>query len=209
MKRIKYLTIILFCASIGYHTQAQTKDYPDSLKSVVIKIEPLSLLFGHISGGIEVPLGKTFLDFNIGVSDVGVKFNNDATGGVVAKGGIKLPFNFSSPFSIFYVMPEFAISNYRIENFYDPMNNTVKEADVKAKAILLSLGYRHINPTSRFYYDAGFDFGYGWCNIGVSNYQYNFLILGDYYSQPNSTFAGLALSCHLAAGIILNKGKAK
>lgn len=201
MKNLKYLSLILTGALLLNHALAQSNDYPDSLKSLVIKIEPLSPLFGHLSGGIEVPLGKSFLDINLGASNIGTNTNYYGTGGVVAKAGIKLPFKFNSPFNILYAKPELALSHYKAENYYDPLTNNVGETSVKSKAIMVSIGFRHISPVSLFYFDAGFDLGYGWSNHAVSNYQYNFFLANANYTS------GVAISCHLATGIRLRNNK--
>ena len=108
-------------------------------------------------------------------------------------------------------MPEIASSNYNMEGYY--YSSSGKEiTKVNAYALMACFGFRHLTPQSNFYYDVGIDLGYGWASPGLSNYQYNFIILGDYYDDQyysKSTFSGIALSCHVAAGITLRKNKKK
>lgn len=206
------LYFLLFLGmSVSFDLLAQTKEFPDSLKSVVIKIEPLSFIYDHVTVGVELPLGNNFLDLNIGVSDVGITNNLYGLGGIVAKVGYKIPFKFNSPFNVFYFMPSVATSHYKLDNtyyYYQP-NNT-ESVKVNATAILLGLGFRHLSPGSGFYYSAGFDFGYGWAKPAVTNNQYNFIILGDDYYSFNSadqTFKGMAIAIHAAVGIRIKKKK--
>lgn len=81
MKSLKYILITFSCLLFLNSSPAQNIEYPDSLKTLVIKIEPLSFLFGHFSGGVELPLGKSFLDINVGLSGVGLPANAFGTGG--------------------------------------------------------------------------------------------------------------------------------
>lgn len=200
MKILHCLLSILLCI-LSVNLATAQSDYPDSLRNLVIKIEPLSPLFGHLSGGIEVPLRKSFLDINLGASNIGANTNSYGSGGVVAKVGLKFQFKFNSPFNILYAKPEFALSNYKAEIYYNPVTSNLDETKVKSKAIMVSIGFRHISPFSSFYFDAGFDLGYGWSNHAVSNYQYNFFIAHNNYTS------GVAISCHMATGIRLRSKK--
>lgn len=208
MKRICLLLFFLTCSLINVGFAQQKEIYPDSLKGIVLKIEPLSFLYNHLSGGIEFPVGKNFFDINIGASGFGNDFNR--TGGFLMKVGWKLPIVTSSPFSILYLMPEVANSNYKMY-YYDPNNNFAeKQKKVNATAIMLCLGYRHLSPRSNFYYDGGFDLGIGWANHGEAFNNYNFTLSrsGDNYMYMKNSITGVALSCHFAVGLLL-KSKPK
>jgi hypothetical protein len=160
---------------------------------------------------VELPIGKNFLDLSIGISDVGLTTNIYGTGGICSKVGVKFPIQFQSPYNLLYFMPEFATSNYNLEGYYySPSGKEITK--VNAYALMACFGFRHITPQSNFYYDVGIDLGYGWASPGLSNYQYNFIILGDYYDDQyysKTTFSGIALSCHAAVGITLRKGRRK
>jgi len=210
MEKICLLPLFLTIMIIN-NTIAQEKGiYPDTLKGIILKIEPLSFLFDHLSGGIEVPVGKNFLDINIGASGLGVANYYNQTGGFVMKAGLKLPIVMRSPFSILYLMPEVAYSTYK-KTYYDPATYTDKRKTINANAIMLCLGYRHISPGSKFYYDGGVDLGIGWANYGeaYNNYNFNLFSSRDNYNNMKSSISGAALSCHFAVGFLLKKKPAK
>ena len=62
MKSICLLSFFLTSFMINTGAAQQKEIYPDSLKGIVLKIEPLSFLYDHLSGGVEFPVGKNFLD---------------------------------------------------------------------------------------------------------------------------------------------------
>lgn len=183
--------------------KAQEKiEYPDSLKGVVLKFEPLSFLYDHLSAGVEVPVGRTFLDVNIGASGLGFNNYQDRKGGFLTKVGVKIPLSMNSPFSFLYVMPEVAFSTYKKYDYNLPSYGNELQS-VNATALLVCFGYRHLSPSSNFYYDGGIDLGYGWANLGSASNNYNFNIsrYDQYYTQ--SSLSGVALSCHFAIGILI------
>jgi len=194
--------VLFFLVLVAIHADAQkTQTYPDSLKGIVLKIEPLAFLYDHVSGGIEIPAGKAFLDINAGVSGIGVNDYYEQEGGFLAKVGLKIPFLSQTPFSILYLMPEVAYSRYR-KTAYDPVSYG-ETKDVNATAIMLCLGFRHLGYRN-FYYDAGVDLGYGWANHGEATNNYNFMLSGRTDYMRNS-ISGPAFSCHLAAGLLLRR----
>lgn len=214
MNKTNYLLPLFLSAFVNLNTAAQKKEsYPDSLKGIVLKIEPLSFLYNHLSAGIEAPLGKAFLDINVGVSDVGLTDYADRKGGFLTKVGVKFPLNMHSPFSILYLMPEVAYSHFKAHD-YSTTTSIGELKTVNSKAIMLCFGYRHLNPASRFYYDGGIDLGYGWSNLGgvSNNYNFNISNTNDSYSPtyttPTST-SGVALSCHFAVGLLLKSRSKK
>ena len=207
MKKICLLPLLLTIIIFDTTTAQEKEIYPDSLKGIILKIEPLSFLFDHLSGGIEVPVGKNFLDINIGASGLGVANYYNQTGGFVMKAGMKLPIVMRSPFSILYLMPEIAYSTYK-KTYYDPATYADKRKTINASAIMLCLGYRHISPVSKFYYDGGVDLGIGWANQGEAYNNYNFNLPSsrdNYYNNMKSSISGAALSCHFAVGFLLKR----
>lgn len=205
MKCLSSLFIVLVNAVFPFGADGQQKAiYPDSLKGVVIKIEPLSFLNNHLSGGIEVPIGRNFFDINVGASDLGIANYYDQTGGFLMKAGFKFPILMRSPFNILYLMPEIAASNYK-KSYYDPHVGIVdKQKKIHAMAVLTSLGYRHVNPRTKFYYDGGIELGLGWVNHGAAGNNYNFQLTGREDSFRQSS-AAVAVSCHFAVGLLLKK----
>lgn len=203
MKKLIFYLVLSVFMSLSIPTKAQeTNDYPDSLKGIVLKIEPLSLLYRHLSLGIEVPMGKFFLDVNVGVSGIGLSNYSYRSGGFLTKVGIKFPLKLNSPFSILYLMPEIAYSNYKLNNYYNPVTYNAEVKKVNANAMMVCFGYRHITPQSNFYYDGGIDLGYGWANAGwEARNNYNFQISNSGYS--GNRISGVAISCHFAIGILI------
>jgi hypothetical protein len=201
--KVKIVSAFCFLFLFSGALKAQEKvQYPDSLKGVVLKFEPLSFLYDHLSAGVEVPVGRTFLDVNIGASGLGFNNYQDRKGGFLTKVGIKIPLKLNSPFSLLYVMPEVAYSAYKKFDYNPPSyGNEIQK--VNATAILFCFGYRHLSPSSNFYYDGGIDLGYGWANLGsaYNNYNFNISRYDQYYTQRN--ISGAALSCHFAIGILI------
>lgn len=198
--KLFYVFCLVFLFSCALKAQEKIA-YPDSLKGVVLKIEPLSFLYDHLSAGIEVPFaGNKFLDITLGYGGLGIS-GLERSNGFLFKGGIKFPTKFQTPFSILYIMPLFAYSNYSPDLINYPSN-----ARISAQAILVDLGYRHINPQSKFYYDIGIDVGYGWANGPDATNNFNHVIIDNYdYMQPS--VSGVALSVHFSIGILLKKKK--
>ncbi len=189
--------------SLSFSINAQENyNYPDSLKGIVLKIEPLSLLYSHISIGIEVPMSKAFLDVNVGASGIGLTNYLNRKGGFLTKVGIKFPLKLRSPFSIIYLMPEVAYSNYKMNDYSSTTFNSQLKT-VNATAIMICFGYRHISPQSNFYYDGGIDLGYGWANLGGASNNYNFNISNNNGVYPQTSTTGVAVSCHLAIGFLI------
>ena len=207
MRFILAISLVPILLPVSYLHAQEKIEYPDSLKSLVLKIDPFALLFGHVTIGAELPLkNNKFLDVNIGVPGVGVPTDLVSGGGVLFKAGLKFPVRFNSPFSIIYFMPEVAFSRYK---FLDDYYNGSPVKSVKSTAFLMCLGYRHVNPKSRFYYDLGVDLGYGFANA-PSYFGFNhILVYADSYnySAPNTKISGLATSAHASMGIILRKKK--
>jgi hypothetical protein len=207
--KTKIISAFCFLFLFSGVIKAQEKaHYPDSLKGVVLKFEPLSFLYDHLSAGVEVPLGNTFLDVNIGASGIGFNNYQDRKGGFLTKVGIKIPLKLSSPFSLLYVMPEVAYSRYKKDEYNTTAYNNELQK-VNATAVMVCFGYRHLSPSSHFYYDGGIDLGYGWANLGSASNNYNFNIsrYDQYYSQ--SSISGVALSCHFAIGILIKPKSAR
>jgi len=201
--RMKFCFVSYLFFALSFTLSAQHKEsYPDSLKGVVLKFEPLSFLYDHLSAGVEVPLGNTFLDVNIGASGLGFNNYQDRKGGFVTKVGVKIPLSMNTPFSFLYVMPEVAFSTYKKYDYNLPSSGNDLQS-VNATALLVCFGYRHLSPSSNFYYDGGIDLGYGWANLGSASNNYNFNIsrYDQYYTQ--SSLSGVALSCHFAIGILI------
>jgi len=209
---MKFCFVIYLFFALSCTLRAQDKEvYPDSLKGVVLKMEPLSFLYDHFSVGMEVPVAKTFLDVNIGASGIGFNNDQDRKGGFLTKVGVKIPLSINTPFSFLYVMPEVAFSGYKKVE-YNPNSYVNELRRVNATALLVCFGYRHLGPSSNFYYDGGIDLGYGWANVGNAYNNYNFNIgskdLGYLITPPKST-SGVALSCHFAIGILIKPKPAK
>jgi hypothetical protein len=184
---------------------AQTKlNYPDSLKNIAIKIEPLSFLYNHITAGVEVPLkNNAFLDVNVGIPNIGLGNHRISSGGFLFRGGVKFPFRSSSPFSLIYLMPEFIYNRYQSTEYYFPGSQSVTSS-----ALLLCFGYRHVNPSTRFCYDIGVGLGYGWADNSDATNQIDFILLASAYNPYQTTSrSAAALSCHFSIGYILKKRK--
>jgi len=197
----RLLSVVLISLIFSLASKGQEHNtYPDSLKSIVIKFEPLSILFNQLSAGLEVPLtANKFLDITMGYGGLGM-YSSEKTNGLLVKAGVKFPRKFQTPFSMIYVMPLFAYSHYTAPDYYSYPN----KVNVSAQALLVDFGYRHINPETRFYYDVGFDVGYGWANNGEATQNFNHIILTNYNYTKNSV-AGIALSAHFSIGVVLRK----
>lgn len=194
--------------------QAQSKmQYPDSLKGFVLKVEPASFLYYHLTAGFELPMKKNkFFELNLGFPGVGITNGEIGKGGFLFRSGIKFPVLYTTPFSIIYLMPEIALSRFNILSYdYNTYNND--KIAVNSKALLFTFGYRHVNPISGFYYDAGLSLGYGSSDhpmgsnsllftIGSDNYY-------DYYSSTPSSISGMAFSAKLALGIVIKRSTRK
>lgn len=200
---IKILAGWLIFYSLPFLSMAQDHiGYPDSLRTVVLKIDPAAVLFGHLSAGAEIPLRKLFLDLSTGF---GFSKAYNRRGGFISKVGVKIPLKSNNPLHLLYMMPEIALSDYKTTSS-DPNQGyySTELTKVTAMAIMAGFGYRHLNPYSRFYYDASIDVGYGWTNHWDAYNNYNFIILNqnDVY-LPDNTTSGMAVSCHFAIGILL------
>ncbi len=209
--RYQFIFVLIFsrafCPATSY---AQDEiQYPDSMRAVVLKIEPLSFLYNHVGAGVEIPLKNSrFIDVTVGIPNVGFSQHQIAPGGFLFKAGLKYPFRLRSPFSIVYLMPELIYDRYnQFSDYYYTYTQTVRQS-VTATAILLCFGYRHVNPSTKFYYDIGFDLGYGWVNNSDATMNMNFILLTSGYSySPTSSISAAAISCHFSVGFLLKRKK--
>lgn len=217
--------IVLFFVTVGYqYAASQNRDYiklpyPDSLKSLGLKIEVWSILANHAMAGIEIPLNKNaFFEFNLGVSRL---VSNDeyyayedamkAHTGFMLRTGFKLPFIYTTALSMVYLMPEYAYTGYKMTGTiydYNTGNQVPKAYGIRMSALLLNFGYRHVNPHSGFFYDIGIGYGVGFTNnlgYGYNAYSFDIANAGYYEGNPEQRGSGAASSFRGSIGWVLKK----
>jgi hypothetical protein len=215
--------IVLFFVTVGYqHAASQDRDYvripyPDSLKSLGIKIEVWSVLANHAMAGIEIPLKKNaFFEFNLGVSGLvnnqeyfEYEYGMRAQSGFMLRTGFKLPIIYTTALSMVYLMPEYAYTGYKISGSvydYNTGNQVPKTYNIRMSALLLNFGYRHINPHSGFFYDIGMGYGVGFTNnLGYGYRGYSFDMATNYYENPEQGGSGVASTFRGSIGWVLKK----
>jgi hypothetical protein len=219
----RQLFIVLFFVTVGYqYAVSQSHDYiklpyPDSLKSLGLKIEVWAPLANHLMAGFEVPLNKNaFFEFNLGVSGLinneeYYEYSMNAHSGFMLRTGFKLPIIYTSALSMVYLMPEYAYTGYKMSGSiydYNTGNQIPKTYNIRMSALLLNFGYRHINPYSGFFYDIGFGYGVGFTNnigYGYNGYSFDLAYDGYYEGNPEQKGSGTAITFRGSIGWVLKK----
>jgi hypothetical protein len=162
--------------------------------------------------GMEFPIGKNrYVDLNVGIPSVGIKrFEPTKRGGVLMRAGVLIPLKHTSPYSIVYWMPQFNYGRYRVADYTcyacSPQSAPVSGEDLWGEqwAATVDFGYRHVNPSTFFFYEAGVAIGYGGIN-GNYTVHYNQSPVGGWWSGTNGGIMAIMVSSHISIGFALRQ----